>query len=75
MNVTESPALTATLFNVALTISGAGASFKSMLNQFYLGVRHFGDTLEHWAFFILSQPIGHDEAFLRLRGRRCCNSG
>ena len=62
LDVIRITALTATLFNVALTILVLARDSKSMLNRVYLA---WGVSVTLWnlGVFYLSQPINPDEAF------------
>jgi signal transduction histidine kinase len=62
LDVIRITALTATLFNVVLTLLVLARDSRSMLNRVYLG---WGVSVTLWnlGVFHLSQPISHDEAF------------
>ena len=62
LDVIRITALTATLFNVALTLLVLARDSKSMLNRVYLA---WGVSVTLWnlGVFYLSQPISPDEAF------------
>ncbi len=62
LDIIRITALTATLFNVALTILVLARDSRSILNRVYLA---WGVSVTLWnlGVFYLSQPITHDQAF------------
>jgi signal transduction histidine kinase len=62
LDVIRMTALTATLFNVTLTMLVLSRDFRSTLHRVYLG---WGISVTLWnlGVFYLSQPISHEEAF------------